>query len=352
MAQDDFAARMPSVGFKGPAPAKGEQTLMMALRKDSAKRPAPEKAPAPAAAKRATNQPSLMQALEMTGLAPNAPDSPGDPQPGGAATAQSAELSGGPGGEISVTDMLRRVTAEMPEVDEEEGMRPSIASEQRRQPKIEAEIAAQRDVVLAIVARAASALSIGAGDVDVQVDPDGGPAADAGTRGLQMGKSVFLDGGSFDPGSTDGAQLITHEVIHQAQRGLPGMGEDPIGMAEAEATMLAERFVRGGGMLPVQAGLPADHAAAEDGGGIDIAAMIEQYKATIEANAQSVTPTSESPASGSGSASQNRASKVRQYTGGVDGIADQIGDLGAFDDLCDALGTLGDGKTAGPLSRI
>ena len=353
MAQDDFAARMPSIGFNGQAPAKGrDQELMMALRKDSAQRPAPKEAPAPAAAKRATNQPSLMQALEMTGLAPDAPNTPGDPQPGGAAMGQSAELGGGAGGEVSVTDMLQRVTADMSDVDEDEGKRPSNASEQRRQPKIEAEVAAQRDMVLAIVARAASALSINPGDVDVQVDAEGGPAADAGTRGLQMGKSVFLDGGSFDPGSIDGAQLITHEVIHQAQRGLPGMGDDPIGMAEAEATMLAERFVRGGGMLPVQAGLPGDHAAAENGGGADVSALIEQYKATIEANAQTVTPIPESPSGGGGTATQNRASKVRQYTDGVDGIADQISGLAAFDELCDQLGTFGDGETAGPLASI
>lgn len=340
---------MPSVGFKGQAPDKGgDQTLMMALRKDSAQRPAPDKAPAPAAAKRATNQPSLMQALEMTGRSPDTPDTPGDPQPGGSATAQSAEL----GGEITVTDLLRRVTADLPEVDEEEGKQPNIASEERRQPRIEAELAAQRDMVLAIVARAAQALSINPDDVDVQVDPEGGPAADAGTRGLQQGSSIFLDGGSFDPGSMDGAQLITHEVIHQAQRGLPGMGDDPIGMAEAEATLLAERFVRGGGMLPVQAGLPDGHAAAENGGGTDVSALIAQYRATIDANAQTVAPIPESPSGGGGSASQDHASKVRQYTDGVDGIADQIGGLDAFDELCDQLGTFGDGETAGPLASI
>ena len=195
-------------------------------------------------------------------------------------------------------------------------------------------------------------MSINPDDVDVQIDAQGGAAADAGTRGLQQGSSIFLDGGSFDPSTTDGAQLVTHEVIHQAQRGLPGMGDDPIGMAEAEANLLAERFVRGGGMGEVQAGLPADHAAAENGGGADVSALIEQYKATIDANAQTVAPIPDSPSGGGGSASQNRASKVRQYTDGVDGIADQIGDLGAFDDLCDALGTFGDGNTSEPLGRI
>lgn len=351
MAQDNFAARMPDIGFKGrPQPEGQAQTLMMALRKDTAVRPraTPQKEPPTRPTK--SNQPTLMQALEMAGMAPDAPTAPGEP--GASAQGQAGEL----GGQITAVDVLRKLVngadGDDDSGDFEGDTPPGNDSEERRKPKIDAELAAQREVVLAVVARAAKALSINPADIDVNVDPAGGPAAAKGTRGVQQGNTINLAGGTFDPGTPDGERLITHEVIHHAQRGLPGMGDDPIGMAEAEATLLADRFIAGGGMGAVKAGLPHGHVAAENGGGAELTAMIAQYRQTLEGQAQTVAPIGDAPAGGGGNATQNRASKVRQYTDGVYGIAEQIGGLAAFDELCDALGTFGDGETDGPLNRV
>lgn len=192
------------------------------------------------------------------------------------------------------------------------------------------------------------------GPVTVRTDEAAANRARAlGTRGVAEGGEVLLDPARFDPATPDGRGLVAHELTHVAQDGLsPAEHAQPGMLAEAEAHHAAERFARGGAMPDVQFGVPDGHVAAEgDLGGAELTALLAQYTATTQTAGSTITPANTAPANNATTnATEDHDSKVDQYEDGVDGIADQIGDLEAFDELCSAID---DGEdTTGPLGRI
>lgn len=77
------------------------------------------------------------------------------------------------------------------------------------------------------------------------------------------------------------------------------------------------------------------------GGGVlgdGIKAQLTQFNTTVKGNADSVQQPPGTGGSPKKDSEEDHAKKVAQYEDGVDGIADMIGDLDAFDDLCSAFG--------------
>jgi hypothetical protein len=195
---------------------------------------------------------------------------------------------------------------------------------------------------------AALSRSLGLPHIPVQADADAARrTAAAGTRGLYASGRVFLDPEQFDPTTTEGRGLLAHELVHAAQDRLnPASVGNPVAetnlspgmLAEAEASLLADRFAAGQDLGPVTFGLPSGHLAADTN--VDAGALRQANaarRAALEgAGAQIVAPPAQNhPVGDAGTESHEQ--KVSRYRGGVDGIADQISDLDAFDELCDAV---------------
>ncbi|MBK7760922.1 MAG: DUF4157 domain-containing protein [Deltaproteobacteria bacterium] len=194
--------------------------------------------------------------------------------------------------------------------------------------------------------------ALGLGPIDVHLGEEGAARARAaGTRGLMEGGEVFLDAARFDANSADARGLIAHELTHAAQLQLdPLTGPDAGLYAEAEAHVAAEAFARGGALPELQAGIPQGHVAAEGDLGANLSGLIAALneRMTAAAVTPDVGPAPENTIDPN--ATEDGDEKLEQYTGGVDGIADLIGDLEAFDELCEACD---DEEDTGPsLSKV
>ena len=194
------------------------------------------------------------------------------------------------------------------------------------------------------------ALDLPAQDISIRSDETAKNRTEqVGSTGLMENGEVFIHPEAFRPDTTSGKELLAHEMAHIAQENLSPATEGPAGLlAEAEASQFAQEFVSGASISPLQYGIPSGHVAADPGDSTFLQKVLVQADNTRTKDLSSTLPT---PMDGTGEGgTQNRKKKVRQYKEGVDGIADQIEDLQAFDDLCDAVS---DNKsTSGPLNRI
>lgn len=281
-------------------------------------------------------------------MLPAVPVDPDSPQDGDAALMQSAELNGQP----PFADAARSPAEEVPSPT---GAAATPSDERRAQQKREA-AEERHQHTMALVEQLSAALGLGNAQPGVHTDEAAQQrTASAGTRGLVDGGEVFLDPTRFDPSTPDGQRLVGHELMHVAQRRLaPADHPAAAGLAEAEAHLGAESFARTGAMMQPQMGLPQGYVARENGaggpGGGSLQALIEQYRTMTEQGGANLRAPQAQTSAVDSSATQDRERKVEQYQDGVDGVADLIGDLGAFDDLCDAIDDEED--TAGPLAGI
>lgn len=200
----------------------------------------------------------------------------------------------------------------------------------------------------ALIDRLASALRI-SGEIPVRADADAADRlAEIGTRGLYEGGEILLDPSRYDPSTTDGRALLAHEVVHVAQEALP-VADAPFAgtLAEAEATIAADRFAGGVAVQPLAMGLPDGHVAAESPvGAADLEAYLDAYEAQSTASRGGMVTPGTVNNNAKDSASQNRQKKLSEYKNGVDGIAEMIEDLDAFDDLCDSVDEAEDAEEA------
>ena len=167
----------------------------------------------------------------------------------------------------------------------------------------------------------------------------------ANTSGLMEQGQILLDPENFDPQTAEGRRLLAHEAVHVAQAGLHApVGEPQAGpRAETEAAVLSRQFAAQGSIQQPVFGLPAGHMAADgDVLGKGLGPLLSGYHANLDAMNATKPPVGPAPNNGSKSTKEDRAKKVSRYGDGVDGIADEIGDLDAFDDLCD---TIDDGSS-------
>ena len=206
-----------------------------------------------------------------------------------------------------------------------------------------------------LVRQIAGALGIAPNAVQVDASNEGAKRTRrAGTRGIQEAGKVFLDPAKYDPTTSDGRELLAHEMVHMAQRVLPADGTPKAArFVEAEAEHWAARFARGGGKLPkLKFGVPNGHRAREgDAGGADLKGMLDAYGASCEANGKSVPKVPAAPPrQRQGRIVEDREQKVDLYGDGVDGIADEIKGTSAFDALYDAI--CDEESTRGPLARV
>jgi hypothetical protein len=225
----------------------------------------------------------------------------------------------------------------------------------------------------ALVDRLSHALNLSPDAVDIRADAAASSRLSAvGAPGLFEGGSIFLDPTVFDPGTTAGASLLAHEMVHAAQADLPafeGLGMDPGGLAEAEAHVAGSALASGGAFHDVSMGLPEGHVAAKDDlVGDSLRNLLQVFSGAAKSIKETFGTQDGVSNTADKNATQNREEKLSQYADGVDGIADQIGDLDAFDDLCDAADeasgaksaeegeskAAGSGKvdTTGPLARV
>ena len=99
----------------------------------------------------------------------------------------------------------------------------------RVHPDVQAAIAASHGSGQALDMRASEALEPSLGTLgDVRVHTGDGAAALAravSARAFTVGTDIFFGSGEYRPGTSDGNQLIAHEVAHVAQqRGAPASG--------------------------------------------------------------------------------------------------------------------------------
>lgn len=200
----------------------------------------------------------------------------------------------------------------------------------------------------------ASAFRLPAGSVEVHTDADTRHRLrHRGVRGLEEHGDILLDPTAYEPGTADGRELVAHEVAHAAQEQAPsGARTAPDSLAaEVDAARVGEQFARGHAPEAPSFAMPAGHEAAEGELGGDLDGLLQSYLGPLEASTESMTPAGETPSDNADpNATEDRERKVERYEDGVDGIADQIGDLDAFEDLRDAIDDEED--TAGPLGRV
>ena len=154
----------------------------------------------------------------------------------------------------------------------------------------------------------------------------------SGSKGRMLGGKVYLHQ-DFDPASPQGRELLAHEVVHVAQDKLRAQDRPDAGLkAEREAQELAQEFAATGRMRRPKYGLPAGHLAADDG----LQLALATYKSGLEtANSNVPDPRPLAVGQPQTGGKENRASKVKRYRNGVDGIADKIGRTEPFERLCD-----------------
>ena len=125
--------------------------------------------------------------------------------------------------------------------------------------RIAARDAARRAVLTGEVLTIAHALALDVHGIEIVVDDVAvWRTEQAGVRGLQEGQTIYLHPQLHDPGSVDGRYLLAHEMIHLAQRRLPGTAHP--GRAEEEATSLGRAYARGEGLLQPSIPVPAGPA--------------------------------------------------------------------------------------------
>lgn len=166
-----------------------------------------------------------------------------------------------------------------------------------------------------------------------------GPQADAklsgGAKGVMEGGKVFLHQG-FDPNTTDGRELLAHEMVHAAQDQLQTPDAELAGLsAEQEAGSLASQFANTGSLSRPVYGLPTGHLAA-DNGAVQLQSALASYHGGLEGQKSGLgAPTSAGKSTSKMGGKENRKSKVSRYKDGVDGIADKIDSLSSFSEICD-----------------
>ncbi len=206
-----------------------------------------------------------------------------------------------------------------------------------------------------LVSQLVASLRLPSGGVAVHTDGDAAEKLGGlGTRGLAQGRDIYLDPSAYDPTSLDGRALLAHEMVHVAQAELPAFDAVNAGaFAEAEAHLAADRFAAGGAIQPLQMGLPEGHVAAEgDVSGSDLKSLLASHKALNEQRGGGFVTPPGSSSKPKADGTEDHGKKVDQYEEGVDGIADLIEDLDAFDALIDALDEEDETQIAAALARI
>ena len=216
-----------------------------------------------------------------------------------------------------------------------------LGMEQESAPEVDPAQAAKAVLALRILDQLAG--SLGLGQVTLRSDSEAqARLAALGTKGLMEGGEVLIDPNYLDPDSAEGRRLLAHEAVHAAQDRLPAanaLGEDAGFRAEREAQVLSRQFASSGQMQQPVFGLPAGHVAADgDVMGKGLGPLISGYRGDVDSFQSGLGPqVGPKGNSGKKNSKEDRATKVGRYADGVDGIADQIGDLDAFADLCDTI---------------
>ena len=164
-------------------------------------------------------------------------------------------------------------------------------------------------------------------------------------------------GATNTPGKRSGTQDLKpgspEERGGRAQKGGAKTKPTGGGGAGAGGTVTAGGAKGGGG-----GGGGGGAAGFSGGGGVlgdAIKAQLAAFQGTVKGNAETVQQPAGTDGKPKKESEEDHAKKVEQYEDGVDGIADMIGDLDAFDDLCGAFSTFGDGdkgKQQEALGRI
>jgi hypothetical protein len=122
----------------------------------------------------------------------------------------------------------------------------------------------------ALLRQLAGALGLTTDDLTVRVDDEARRRTEGrGARGLQEGRTVFLNPESYDPETRSGRALLGHEVAHVAQRAEVNRGAVAAGTrpnkraAEHEAAGVGAAFGAGQGITRTEALLPAHNIAAD-----------------------------------------------------------------------------------------
>ncbi len=182
---------------------------------------------------------------------------------------------------------------------------------------------------------------LGVGNIPLRTDPAAQQRlSQVGSKGLMEQGKVLLDPEQFDPSTEEGRRLLAHELVHVAQERLPTPSDPGAGArAELEASVLSRSFAANGAIAQPMFGLPSGHIAADgDLKGMNLGPMLSGYQNEVKAFEGGLgKPAGPTKNNGSKGTKEDRATKVNRYEDGVDGIADQIGDLDAFADLCDTI---------------
>jgi colicin import membrane protein len=197
-----------------------------------------------------------------------------------------------------------------------------------------------------LLARLARGLGLSPDTVELLTGPEAAQRTRAhGTGGMMEGGRVLLDPEGFDPTTREGVRLLAHELVHVAQQRLGGGAsnldgvDDPFQLAEVEAMVLSERAAAGGALSAPIVGLPSSAVAFDNPvSGTDLKGQLSTYHSIVHGSKDSLKdPGAPSSNSADPTAKEDSGKKLSRYEDGVDGIGDMIGDLDAFDDLCEAL---------------
>jgi hypothetical protein len=122
----------------------------------------------------------------------------------------------------------------------------------------------------ALLRQLAGALGLSADDLTVRVDEEARRRTEGrGARGLQEGRTVFLNPNAYDPETRSGRALLGHEVAHVAQRADKNRAAIATGThankgaAEHEAAGVGAAFGAGQGISRTESILPAHDIAAD-----------------------------------------------------------------------------------------
>ncbi|HMV66502.1 MAG TPA: DUF4157 domain-containing protein [Myxococcota bacterium] len=207
-----------------------------------------------------------------------------------------------------------------------------------------------------LLARLARGLGLAPDAVELLIGPESARRTRAhGTGGMMENGRIHLDPEGFDPSTREGVRLLAHELVHVAQRRVgvaPAGVDDPFRLAEVEAMVLSERAAAGGPLTAPIVGLPSGAVAFDNPvSGAPLKEQLAAYHGLVDGTRQSLQSPGPPPAGGADpNAKEDSGKKLSRYRDGVDGIADMIGDLNAFDDLCSAVG---DGEPTAPaLNRV